>query len=359
LALDATYSAGEPLTGVGVYSRELLWGLAAAYPGVRFQFRYRPHRILKSLRTPLPQNARRCLLLGSPGRASLFHALNQRLDFAAAMPTAVTFHDLFVMTGEYSSAEFRARFTAQAREAAARADLLIAVSEFTAGQIRECLGVDAGRIRVVPHGVHVPAEVPGEESRENVILTVGTIQKRKNLIPLVEAFEQVDSTWRLVMAGAQGWQSEETLARMEASPARARIQVTGFVSDSQLRALYARARIFCFPSLDEGFGIPVLEAMAWGVPVIASNRSAVPEAAGGAGLLLDPRDAGAWRHALRTWTASPELRAEYAQRGRHRAHAATWQAAVRNTWKVYRELVPGLEDEERSSAPGSIPDGGN
>ena len=327
-----------------MYSREILHGLARAHPESRFLYCYRPHRLLKSFLERHPGNARRRLLRYSKApRADLFHALNQRVEYpAGTLPTVVTFHDLFVLTGDYSSAGFRERFAQQARQAADRADLIVAVSRFTADQVRDLLGIPESRLRVVSHGVRRPAEPPPDDAvRDNVILHVGAIQKRKNLIRLVEAFESLDASWRLVLAGpASGFNSAEALARIEASPARARIEVTGWVDDVRLKNLYASARVFAFPSLDEGFGIPVIEAMARGVPVLTSNRSALPEAAGGAALLVDPLDTGAIAEGLRQLAADPALRASLRAKGLVRAASMTWERAVERTWAVYRELLP-------------------
>ena len=163
IALDATYAAGTGLTGVGVYSREILFGLANAHPDSRFLFCYRPHRLLKTLAERHPPNARRRILsYSAPPRAGLFHALNQRVEYPAkAIPTVVTFHDLFVLSGDYSSADFRERFARQARQAAERADLIIAVSRFAADQVRDLLNVPESRLRVVPHGTRPPPlEIP-------------------------------------------------------------------------------------------------------------------------------------------------------------------------------------------------------
>jgi len=144
IALDATYSVGGSLSGVGKYSREILFGLAEAHPVQRFQFAYRAHRFRHSLSDSLPANASRRILHGAWPEADLFHALNQRIDAGRFRKTVATFHDLFVLTGEYSTKEFRDRFAAQAREAARRADLVIAVSAFTANQVHELLGGDRG-----------------------------------------------------------------------------------------------------------------------------------------------------------------------------------------------------------------------
>jgi len=129
------------------------------------------------------------------------------------------------------------------------------------------------------------------------------------------------------------------LARIEKSPARDRIRVTGYVSAPDLAGWYARAAVFAFPSLDEGFGMPVLEAMAAGVPVVASNRSALPEVVGDAAVLVDPVDSEALGLALRELTLNVEWRGELARRGTERAQCFTWEKAVRETWDVYRTLL--------------------
>lgn len=347
IGLDATYSLGKNLSGVGVYSREMMSGLTRAHPEEKFRFYYRAHRLLKSLAEKLPPNASRRLLSGAP-RADLFHALNQRLEGrlnSRSPRTVCTFHDLFVMTGEYSTAEFRERFTAQARDAAARADAVIAVSEFTRSQIVSLLGVPPSRVHVVHHGIRELAAggaAPGGQnnaSRDKVVLNVGTIQKRKNISRLVQAFETLPAPWQLVLAGSRGFGAEEILSRIEQSPARDRIRVTGYVTAEELSGWYARASIFAFPSLDEGFGMPILEAMAAGVPVITSNRSALPEVAGDAALLVDPDDAETLKDALVRLTTNHELCEELARRGIARARCFTWETAVRKTWDVYRMIL--------------------
>ncbi len=339
VALDATYSLGDELSGVGVYSRALLLGLAQAHPEARFEFWYRPHRYLRSWAETLPRNVRRRLLVDrfGPRSANLFHALNQRLPPARLRRAVVTFHDLFVLTGDYSTPEFRARFAAQARDAASRADRLIAVSEFTKSQITSLLGVEASRIKVIHHGIRQLALRP--LPREKVILTVGAVQKRKNLVRLVEAFETVSPEWRLVLSGSFGYGAAEILSRVEASPARHRILVTGYVTVEELAGWYSRASIFAFPSLDEGFGMPVLEAMAAGIPAVTSNRSALPEVAGDAALLVEPERTEALAEALRALTESEELRQQLQRRGRNRAKFFTWEIAVRKTWDLYRDVV--------------------
>jgi glycosyltransferase involved in cell wall biosynthesis len=374
IALDATYSVGRNLSGVGAYSREILFGLARAHPEEQFLFCYRPHHFLRSFEDRLPRNASRRILRG-PSAAPLFHALNQRVDHRARR-TVATFHDLFVMTGEYSTPEFRARFTQQARQAAERSDLLIAVSEFTAGQIEALLGVERSRIRVIPHGVRLPSPPahpfgragfslqpglqprsgrrlkpplqakacstgsPAAQGRENLVLTVGAVQKRKNIARLVRAFERMPPGWKLAIAGSgEGFGAAEELRAVEASPRRGDIDILGYVPAAHLEALYDHARIFAFPSLDEGFGMPILEAMAHGVAVVTSRRSACPETAGDAALLVDPENVEEIAAALLRLAADSDLGEELARRGRERALQFPWSSAVERTWAVYHEIL--------------------
>lgn len=331
IAFDATYSLGRNLSGVGVYSREILFGLARAHPEEKLRFCYRPHRFFRSFEDDLPANASRRLLLGAPS-ADIFHALNQRVD-KKAKRTVSTFHDLFVLTGDYSSPEFRVRFSAQAREAAARSDLIITVSRFTASQVEDLLKVDAERIRVIHHGAR---SVVRQGTKENIVLCVGAIQRRKNIARLVRAFEMLPDSWRLTLAGAgNGYGAVKELRAVEDSPARSRIDVLGYVSVEQLDALYNRAGIFAFPSLDEGFGMPILDAMAHGVPVLTSNVSAMPEVAGDAALLVDPLRIG---DALARLADDADLRTDLARRGLERVRQFSWEGAVEKTWAVYDEL---------------------
>jgi glycosyltransferase involved in cell wall biosynthesis len=158
-------------------------------------------------------------------------------------------------------------------------------------------------------------------------------------VRLVEAFEAVQPTWQLVLAGGQGYGAARILERIATSKARDRIRVTGYVSPQELAGWYGRAKVFAFPSLDEGFGMPVLEAMAAGVPVIASNGSALPEVAGDAALLVDPADIACLTDSLMALTCDVELQQEYARRGLKRAQLFTWDKAVRQTWLVYQSLL--------------------
>lgn len=340
IALDATYAVGRNLSGVGVYSREIISALSHAHPESQFLCCYRPHRFLASFRAAIDPNCRRRLMYEPlVPRAAVFHGLNQRLPRARLAAAVTTFHDLFVITEEYSTPEFRRRFEALARDAAERSDRIIAVSEFTASEIERILGVGRDRIRVVPHGLTMPAAVPADDTRDKVILHVGAIQKRKNVARLVRAFGAMDPGWRLVLAGSVGYGSQETLAEIAASPRRADIDVLGYVPARDLPTLYARASVLAFPSHAEGFGIPLLEAMAWGVPAVTSAGSALAEVGGQAVLAVDPNDTDAIASALRSLARDTDLRAKLIRGGRERAAAFTWEAAAEKTWAVYAELM--------------------
>jgi len=341
IALDATYAVGRELTGVGVYSREILHGLPALHPEARFTFCYRPNRFLRSFREPIPRGAHRRPLLesGPPRSAGIFHALNQRVPGTKHKRSVTTFHDLFVLTGEYSTKEFRDRFAEQARHAAERSDAIICVSQFTADQVASLLNVEKERLHVVHHGVRGPEEQPPNDGREPLILSVGSIQKRKNTARLVEAFELTPPGWKLILAGAAGYEAESILQRIAESPRRQDITVTGYVTQAELEHLYAKASLFAFPSLDEGFGIPVIEAMAWGVPVITSDRSALLEISGDAALHVDPENIEELATALQTAMENHGLRNELAARGLDWSTKFTWRAAVEKTWNVYRQFL--------------------
>lgn len=322
-----------------MYSRQILDGLAETHSEVNFLYCYRPHRFLRSFSRTVPRNSNRNLLWKNwPTRIDLFHGLNQRID-ARYRRTVSTFHDLFVLTGDYSAPDFRARFSAQASAAAERSDLIIAVSSFTARQVEQLLHVEPARIRVIPHGTRPLPPESNPAKREQMILFVGAIQRRKNVVRLVQAFEGVASGWKLVLAGSLGFGADEALARIERSPRKNDIHVLGYVPEPAMEDLYRRASVFAFPSLDEGFGMPLLDAMARGVPILTSNVSAMPEVTGDAALLVDPSDVLSVTQGLWKLTTDEALRADLILRGLRRSGQFSWEKAVGETWYVYQELL--------------------
>ena len=341
IGLDATYSIDRTPTGVAVYSRQILRGLASGpFPyQCEWDWFYRSKSYWKKDSSAYPAGVRARLLTDWLGNrsADLFHGLNQRLPKRRFRSQVTTFHDLFVLSANYSTEDFRARFTKQARDAAAGSDLIIAVSAFTGRQIEQYLGIPPSRIRVVPHGV-TARRIP-TLPREKVILCVGAIQKRKNQATLVEAFRAVPPDWQLVLAGSAGYGAEDVMARIDESPCRNRILVTGYISEDELTRWYGMASIFAFPSLDEGFGMPILDAMAAGIPVVTSNCSAMPEVAGNAAMLVDPTSADGLGDALASLSRDESARLSLANLGRERAGHFPWARAVQSTAQIYREIL--------------------
>jgi glycosyltransferase involved in cell wall biosynthesis len=301
----------------------------------------------------MPDNCRRALLErftlpGLTAELELFHGLNQRLPERRFRCAVSTFHDLFVLTNEYSTPDYRARFTQLAQHAAERSDRIAAVSAFTADQAAELLGFPRERIVVVPHGVDPLPQCPDaqlEEFRQAqglqrpFLLNVGALQKRKNICRLVEAFERLPNELLLVLAGSSGYGSAQIADRIAASPARERILLLGYVDGAAKAKLYRTAHALAFPSLDEGFGIPILEAMSAGLPVVTSNRSAMPEVAGDAAVLVDPQDADAIAEGLKRIIEDEALRKDLRERGLTRAAEFTWGHTAAKMLALYRELT--------------------
>ena len=191
---------------------------------------------------------------------------------------------------------------------------------------------------MIPHGARPVPPPIRSVSREQIVLSVGAIQRRKNIARLVEAFEYAPPGWKLLLAGSLGFDSEAGRGRIERSPRKQDIQMLGYVSASELEDLYQRASILAFPSLDEGFGMPVLDAMARGVPVLTSNVSAMPEVVGEAALLVDPTDVQSIAEGLQRLATNSDLRDTLVRAGIARAKEFTWEKSVGATWSVYGEL---------------------
>ena len=355
LALDATYSMDPRPSGVAVYSRRLIAELMRIGGRHRLSLFYRPHRFLAAL--PRSNHRGACKLplsdrlLGLMSRFfSVFHGLNQRLPRCRLPASVATFHDLFVLTAEYSTPEFRRRFAAFAQDAAGRADVIIAVSDHTRRQVVSLLGRPGNQVTVVPHGVDPPRAASPEQIdrlrrrldlRGRFLLHVGALQERKNILRLLTAFEQGPKDLDLVLAGSSGFGAAAILERIARSPARERIRHLGYVDDFTRAALLRSATALAFPSLDEGFGLPVLEAMAAGLPVLTSNRSALPEVAGDAAVLVDPFDVDAIREGLTSLTEDEALQGRLREAGLRRAAQFTWERTALSVLKIYESVASG------------------
>ena len=228
----------------------------------------------------------------------------------------------------------------------ARADRVLADSEATRSDLIRLMGVAPEKVAVLYSGVDprfCPQPEPGERERLAVeygigsrpyVLSVGTVQPRKNYARLIRAFSQLPGDVELLIGGGRGWLYQEVLAE---AARRERVRMLGFVADADLPALYRGAALFAFPSFYEGFGLPVLEAMACGVPVVCSNVSSLPEVAGDAALLVDPHDEAALAEALRRGLTDEDLRGRMVAQGLERAAEFTWERAARQLLDVLEE----------------------
>jgi len=260
----------------------------------------------------------------------------------------VTVHDLaFLVHGETYPPRWRAMFRAGLRRALKSAHALIAVSRYTAEDLVRLTRVHPSRVHVAPLAPSLPdsgADVEEVLSRLKVrrpyVLFNGTLEHRKNVVRLVRAYRRVASRGlphSLVLAGALGWRPHELLAEI-AAEAPGDVVLTGRLSAGELDALYRGATAFAYPSLYEGFGLPVLDAMARGIPCVVSTSSSLPEVVGEAALLADPRSVGSIADAVHRLLTDDALAARLGEAGRVRAARYTWEDAARITLEVYRSV---------------------
>lgn len=265
-------------------------------------------------------------------------------------PSAITIHDLAIYRDPNW---FPGRQPLSTRwvvpRSLRRADVLIAVSANTARDIEELFDVPASRIEVVPHGVAAvfkpmsSEDLAGARARlklpERFILFVGTIEPRKNLVTLLEAWAMMRDRPDLVIVGGWGWRYEpirERLGRLGTG-----VHHLDSLDPTDLPAVYNLARVLAHPAWYEGFGLPPLEAMACGTPVVVSDRSSLPELVADAGLVVAADDADAWRKALERVCGEPDLAADMRRRGILRAAEFSWARAADLTWRALDRAILG------------------
>jgi glycosyltransferase involved in cell wall biosynthesis len=285
--------------------------------------------------------------------AQVVHATNY-LAPPSRLPTLVSVYDCsFVRYPELCTPEVRA-FDPAVRRAVARGATLHTGSEFVAGEIEEIFGPGlraAGRLVVIPLGIPplgdeavMPPEVESEVGDAPLIVAIGTLEPRKNFTHLVGAFGALangHADVRLVIAGNNGPARPEidaAIARLEPG-ARRRVVLPGPVTDAGKRALLERATVLAYPSIYEGFGFPVLEAMSVGLPVVAARAGSIPEVAGDAALLVEPTNEDVLAEALDRVMTDDETRAELVARGRDRVQAFSWSSTARTLTSCYRRLA--------------------
>jgi len=277
------------------------------------------------------------------GAFDIAHSLHPLLMPARAAAQVVTIHDLnFLLHPERTRAEIRRDYPALARSHAHRADQVIVVSEFTRDQVHSLLDVPADRITVCPPGG------PGWQPRaaapqDGYLLFFGTLEPRKNLGTLLDAYEGLlsrrTSVPRLVLAGKATDQSGPWLERIRRAPLDRAVRHIGYVAPEAREGLYSGARLLVQPSFEEGFGLPVLEAMTIGVPVVAADAGALPEVAGDAAQWFPATDPDALAAAIERLLDDPSLADAGVQRGLARARTYSWDRTALATLGAYERAL--------------------
>ena len=272
-------------------------------------------------------------------------------------PVVVSIHDLsFEHLPQTFLRRSRTQLRLTVRHSARRADKILTLSEHTRGDVIQTYKIDPAKVAAIP--LAAPAHFgPISDAKElqrvrhnygidgDYVLSVGSIQPRKNLVRLINAYAALKGVYtgnsfpKLVITGKRGWLYDETLRALEATGAKESIVLTGYVPEPDLPALYSGALCFVYPSYFEGFGLPPLEAMKCGTPVVVGNQTSLPEVVGDAGLQVDPFDVSAIAGAIGELINNPELRRELSAKGLKRAELFDWRNTAQQTLKVYEQVA--------------------
>jgi glycosyltransferase involved in cell wall biosynthesis len=375
IAVDA-HAIGRHLTGNEVYVRSLLRGFAevdrhsqfVAYISEPGAEQWIPERfeIRRVAANPYYRLGWDLARLTRADRPDLIH-VQYTAPLLGRVPLVVTVHDVsFLEHPEYFTMARRSQLRYTVASTVKRAAKVVTVSEFSRDAILRAYDIAPDKVRVVPNAANPAFRVIGREKAQSAvrerlginapfIFTVGDLQPRKNQIGLIEAFarllhQQPQLPQHLILTGKETWFTPKVKEAARTSGFADRIHFTGWVSDAELLELYNACDCFVFPSFYEGFGLPILEAMACGRAVACSNTSAMPEVADGAGLLFDPNDTGEITRAMSDILLDSELRARMERLGVQRAATFSWQSSARATLDVYSEVV----GESRFTEPENV-----
>jgi len=271
------------------------------------------------------------------------HTQPNLLDVRAAAEVATIFDCIYTLDAGYMDPADARRMTSVAREMVARARRVLVPSEFVGAEVVMALGAHPGRVTVTHLGCdHVARHVPPggfPRAQQPYVLTVARVDPRKNHVRMLRAFELLvreGFPQRWIVAGPPGWGAHAFARALSDSPARARVEWRRDVAEPELARLYAQADVFLFASLNEGFGLPPLEAMACDTPVVTSCVTATAELCGDAALLVEPTDEERIFEAARRILSEPDLAVELVLRGRRRARELTWKECARRTLSAYQ-----------------------
>jgi glycosyltransferase involved in cell wall biosynthesis len=346
----ALLALGEPLTGFVNHRAESR--LAAPLSDIT-KFSANLSRKPWRLRAAVSYFGGPSLDAALPG-VTLFHATEHLLPYLTQARSVITLHDVaYLRFPQHHLWQNRLYLTLMVPRFLRRADAVICVSEATRRDALHFYRLAPAKVHVVTEGVEPPfAPIAAPAARETIrakyrlpqrfILHIGTLEPRKNLKVLLEAYAVLRPHLPevgLVLAGGKGWLYQDFFTQLRALGLEPHVTLTGYVPDADLPALLNCAEVFAFPSVFEGFGLPPLEAMACGVPVICSDASSLPEVVGDAGILLNPADVAAWGQALTRLLGDPALRADLGARGQARARQFTWEHAAKRTRDIYRALA--------------------
>jgi O-antigen biosynthesis alpha-1,2-mannosyltransferase len=364
IALDATYTVGAQPSGVAVYCRRLIESLAEIDCEHHYQLCYRLSRF-KSRREFLHPNSapasrwprfsvryyQNPWTFWLPWQTDVFHSLVQRPPAFRFRKEIVTVIDLFPVTNkDYSTPDFQRKFSALLLEAVERAVCIITPSQYTTDQLLKHTSVPREKVRLIPFGVDLPAVSLSPErcvaERERIvgkgnemIFTLGVIQTRKNTLNALKALRHMPERYRLVIAGGNGHGSEAIHDFIRTEGLGPRVVLLGYAPAEQLPVLYNAASVFLFPSFEEGFGLPVLEAMAHGLPVVASKTSSLPEVGGDAALYVDPHDPKDIAEKVVSAVEDEDQRKLMIERGLARARVFTWRSTAEANLQVYNDVL--------------------
>jgi glycosyltransferase involved in cell wall biosynthesis len=372
IAIDYT-AALQQGGGIGRYTRELVAALAALDDQTEFRLFVAGRRPRKLPDPPGPNFTWATTRLSPEWLARAWHrarmplpierwtgpiALLHAPDFTLPPTqrltrTLLTVHDLsFIRAPETADPGLREYLNEVVPRSIKRADHILADSESTRQDLIELYRTPPGKISVLYSGVSDRFyPILDESARQSVreryriggrpyIFSVGTVQPRKNYGRLVEALHRLERPdLKLVIAGDKGWLNDPLYEQIDSLGMSEQVQFLGFTADDDLPALYSAAEVFAFPSLYEGFGLPPLEAMACGVPVVASNTSSLPEVVASAALTVDPTDVEALADALRRLLDDHGLRNTLINRGQLRVQGFSWTASARILKQIYHMLL--------------------